>query len=55
MTLQRKCTSDGEILRGSDRDTTKPAFQNPIRWITFSNETLGKTGLLVTWTSFGHN
>lgn len=55
MTLQCKRTSDGELLRGSDRDTTKAAFQNPIRWIMFSNETLRKTGLLVTRTRFGHN
>ena len=48
-------TSKGDLLWDSGRQATKPASQNAIRWIVFSNETLGQTGLLTTWTRFGYN
>lgn len=48
-------TSSGGLLWDSGRQATKPASQNAIRWIVFSNETLGQTGLLTTWTRFGSN
>lgn len=43
------------MLQVSGRENIKPTFQNPIRWLMFSNEMCSKTGLTIRWTSFGHN